>query len=492
MNNIELEVPRDMIGEPISDKSFNEVAVLDTIHEDLKLAWTVSPEYAVVQGTSLLIKDVLQTDNEYGVTVQTRVKMTEKSSLPILKTIKAPICDECPRKEECTFMCENRIDQLLKEEAESNRLHSSPKLINQDKYVGIERSHWTPKEPMPLSGWAETISGKFSPAKPKPAIEVISLERGDFKDMTIYPKGFPVPLVCTESCDKVDICKLRGTGFDDLCKHHNKLGELVHEVHLRYPKTTIKIDPWVKSPSPSRMRDNSKYLGCYDPENVMEAIAEKIRVTPWEYRAYMEDRYTHRRIYVGDDNMVRESELSKSMGEEDNTFAAYSSQQFLDTWDDPEEGSELEYTMDTGMASPEKSQGGYVPSFIYRTMYRDRKILLGFESRRIEKTYVETKREWIHDPSSGNWSYREIPVIRTTSYRDDVPIYKWISLPTLRPIGCYLKPGKVVGSSTVVTRKERKFGHDMREVERQARRHERIFIAQDEIDARKQVVMATC
>jgi hypothetical protein len=177
---------------------------------------------------------------------------------------------------------------------------------------------------------------------------------------------------------------------------------------------------------------------------------------------------------------------------EDKTFAAYSSQQFLDTWDEPADGCELEYTMDTGMASSDKTQVGYVQSFLYRTVYRDRKILLGFESRRVEKTYVETKREWERDTGSGNWSYREIPVIRTASYREDVPVYKWISLPTLRPIGCYLNRGKVLGSSTIVTRKERKFGHDMSEVERQARRYERTLIAQDEIDARKQVVMATC
>jgi len=33
-----------------------------------------------------------------------------------METIKAPICDECPRKPECTFMCEERLDQFVREE----------------------------------------------------------------------------------------------------------------------------------------------------------------------------------------------------------------------------------------------------------------------------------------------------------------------------------------------------------------------------------------
>jgi hypothetical protein len=33
-----------------------------------------------------------------------------------METIKAPICDECPRKPECTFMCEERLEQFDREE----------------------------------------------------------------------------------------------------------------------------------------------------------------------------------------------------------------------------------------------------------------------------------------------------------------------------------------------------------------------------------------
>ncbi len=173
---------------------------------------------------------------------------------------------------------------------------------------------------------------------------------------------------------------------------------------------------------------------------------------------------------------------------EDSTFAAYSSQEFLDTYDDPEDGHELEYTMYTGMVSLDKSQAGALPSFMYRTTYRDRRILLGFETKRVEKTYVDTERRWIYYPPYGRFIFSTRKVVRTTSYMEDFPVYKWIRLPTLRPIGCYLKPMKVIGSATVVTRKEQKFCKEQREVERQNRRHEKALIRQDGIEAQKQVV----
>lgn len=361
-----------------------------------------------------------------------------------METVKAPICDECPRKSECTFMCQVRLDQVVREEElagiedtlsvaqnlttgqeflsvlqnfdlpgvggfslvtqveikEASASSSSPKLINQHLYLEIERSKWTPREPMPLMGEAETISGKFSPARPKPALEVIALDRQIFQDKTIYPRRFPIPVVCAEFCDKHGHCNLRGSGFDDLCKDHHRLGKLVVPVDVKW---------------------SVRFNIAKDKE-----LRDKIRFTR-----------------SGISGIIPEIALAHERTE-DKTFAAYSSQEFLDSSDEPADGHELEYTMDTGMASPEKSQEGFVPSFLYRTVYRDRKILLGFEAKMIEKTYVEMKREWSLDPGSKNWSYRDVPVIRTTSYRDDVPVYKWISLPTLRPIGCYLNHGKVV------------------------------------------------
>ncbi|HWR26656.1 MAG TPA: hypothetical protein VN316_02140 [candidate division Zixibacteria bacterium] len=409
-----------------------------------------------------------------------------------MKTNLAPICDECPRKDECTFMCQNRIEQFCREEeladihdslsvahnvitgeeylsvlqsfdlpdigpislvtqvelVEAPASSFSPKLINQDKYVGIERSHWTPRALMPLKGWAETISGKFSPAKPKPAIEISALERQKFQDKTIYPAGFPVPVVCGEFCNKVKRCNLRGSGFDDLCEYHHKLGKLVKPVDIKW-SVRFNMD-----------RDFKLNAKTTFAKSAISGTIPEIALA-------------HERT-------------------EDSTFEAYSSQQFLDTWDNPEEGHELEYTMDTGMASPEKSHEGFVPSFLYRTIYRDRKVLLGFEAKRVEKTFVENERKWVFYPPAGKFIMTTKKVVRTTSYLDEVPVYKWIQVPTLRAIGCYLNHGKVVGSSTVVTRKDRKFGQDKREVERQTRRHERVLIAQDEIDARKQVASAIC
>jgi len=317
------------------------------------------------------------------------------------------------------------------------------RLINQHLYVGIERSKWTPREPCPGSGWAETISGKFSPAKPKPAVEVITLERQEFKDKTIYPKGFPVSVMCVEFCEKHSQCNLRGSGFDDLCKNHHKLSKLVHPVDLKWSawnsfRTRLPKRQFVKST-----------ISVTIPEIAL----------------------AHERTEV-------------------NTFAAYSAQTFLDTFDDPADGTELEYTMDTGMASPDKSQAGTVPSFMYRTIYRDRRILIGFETRRVQKAYMSSDRVWFLQ--DGRPIYADIETSKVTEYLESVPIYKWIRLPTLRPIGCYLKPMKVIGSTTVVTRKERKVYQDRLELQRQNRHHERVLICQDKIESRKQIVPATC
>jgi hypothetical protein len=279
-------------------------------------------------------------------------------------------------------------------------------------------------------------------------VVLVKMPRFEGKNVTVYPKKFPVPVVCSEFCDKVECCNLRGNGFSDLCKYHSKLGKLVMPVDIKWSvRFNVNKDKELKA----RMQFAKSSISGIIPEIAL----------------------AHERT-------------------EDRTFAAYSSQQFLDTYDDPEDGSELEYTMDTGMVSSDKSQAGFVPSFLYRTIYREKKVMLGFESRKVEKTYVDTERRWVYYPPYGKFVLTSRKVIRTTSYLENVPVYKWIRIPTLRPIGCYLKPGKVVGSTTVVTRKERKSYNDRCEVQRQSRHHQQVLIRQDEIDARKQVVPATC
>jgi hypothetical protein len=297
----------------------------------------------------------------------------------------------------------------------------------------------------------EVIVMNYKGLKNHKAVEepvvLVTMPRFEGKNVTIYPRKFPVPVVCSEFCGKVERCNLHENGFSDLCKHHHKLGKLVMPVDIKWSvRFNIKKNLELKA----RMQFAKSAISGIIPEIAL----------------------AHERT-------------------EDSTFAAYSSQQFLDTYDDLEDGSELEYTMDTGMVSYDKSQAGFVPSFLYRTIYREMKVLLGFESKKVEKTYVDTERRWVYYPPYGKFVLASKKVIRTTSYLENVPVYKWIRIPTLRPIGCYLKPRKVVGSTTVVTRKERRFYSARREVQRQARHHQQVLIRQDEIDARKQVVPAS-
>lgn len=278
--------------------------------------------------------------------------------------------------------------------------------------------------------------------------ELISLPRQEFPTRTIFPRKFPEPIVCSEFCGKVERCNLTEKGFSDLCKYHHKLGKLVMPVDIKWSvRFNLKKDQEMKA----RMQFAKSSISGTIPEIAL----------------------SHERT-------------------EKSTFGTYSSQDFLDAHDDPEDGHELEYTMDTGMVSRYRSQAGTVPSFIYKTIYRDRRILLGFESKTVEKAYVGTERRWIYYPSYGKFILSTRKVILTTSYREDIPVYKWIRLPTLRPIGCKLKPMKVVGSTTVVTRKEQQFYRDRREAEHLKSHHEKVLIRQDEIEAQKQVVLATC
>lgn len=274
-------------------------------------------------------------------------------------------------------------------------------------------------------------------------VTLVKMPRFEGKHVTIFPKKFPIPVVCSEFCGRVRMCHLRENGFSDLCRYRHKLGKLVMPGYGKWPN---RFDLRQSKELKARMQFVRSTVSGTVPE-----IA-----------------FSHERI-------------------EDRTFAAYSAQGFLDTWDDPQDGCELEYTMDTGMVSPDKSQAGAVPSFMYRTTYRDRRILLGFETRSVERTYVDTERRWIYYPPIGRFILTTKKVIRTTSYREDFPVFKWIRIPTLRPIGCYLKPMKVIGSTTVMTHKEQRIYKDRREVERQKRAQYRSLIRVDEMAASAKV-----
>jgi len=270
-------------------------------------------------------------------------------------------------------------------------------------------------------------------------VTLVKMPRFEGKHATIFPKKFPVPIVCSEFCDKVRMCHLRENGFSDLCRYRHKLSKLV-------------------------MPGYGKWSNRFDLRREKELKARMQFVRSTVSGIVPEIAFSHERT-------------------EDRTFAAYSAQGFLDAWDDPEDGRELEYTMDTGMVSPDKSQAGAVPSFMYRTTYRDKRVLLGFEKRSVEKSYVDTERKWIYYPPIGRFILSTKKVIRTATYREDSPVFKWIRIPTLRPIGCYLKPVKVIGSTTVMTRREQRFYKDRREVERQKRAQYRSLIIVDELAA---------
>ncbi len=280
-------------------------------------------------------------------------------------------------------------------------------------------------------------------------VTLVKMDRFEGKVKTIFPEKFPVPIMCQEFCNTVHSCRLLHTGYDDLCPSHEKLGKLVNQLAARRPS---KFDMKLASEQKQRMQYARSSISGIVPEVAL----------------------AHERT-------------------EDNRFEAYSATNFLDAWDSPEQNHEIEYSMDTGMASSEKSQAAAVPSYLYRTFNKDHRMLLGFQTVKVERAYVDEDRKWVYYPPYGKFVLSTRKVIRTTRYLESAPVYKWVTLPTMRPIGCYLKPMKVIGSMTVVTRKERAFSADKRFLESQKRHNIDVLIAQDAIDSRKQVaVMATC
>ncbi|MDD5614935.1 MAG: hypothetical protein PHH85_01900 [Candidatus Methanoperedens sp.] len=245
-------------------------------------------------------------------------------------------------------------------------------------------------------------------------------------------------------------CKL-APGMEDLCKFKPVR---VTDRALTAPKPPVSMkgalpDFWIHRTEKglTKFRDSSRYLGYYDPDSVMDAIDEGIRVAPWEYRAYMEDPFTPRRIYMGDDARIKESELDNYkdggyMPDDDGTPA-------LVTPFDAGMGGDEE-----DMPSPENANmwhdGGFVPAFIFRSTHRDRKILVVPDGK-------------------------------------DKPFYRWETVPTLKPVGCkvelkdgYVVPlGKHVRMSTIKTRADHKRSKDRAELGRQKRAYYGYLIKRD-------------
>lgn len=279
-------------------------------------------------------------------------------------------------------------------------------------------------------------------------ITLVKMPRFQGTQKTIYSKDFPQPLVCREFCENNRACHLRQNGFTDLCQHHCKMGILVRPVD---PIWKARFDKAKQEELKAKMKFANSSIRGIVPEIAL----------------------AHERT-------------------EDSTFGAYSSIDFLDAFDDPGE-DELGYSMDTGMPITEKSQGGEFHTLMYRTTYKDVRMFVGFDTHRVEKAYVEVQPEWVFHIPYGKFILTHKQAVRITSYMEHTPIYRWVRIPTLHPVGCYLKAPKVVKSVTIVTRKERAFYSDRREVERQEHHRLGVLIAQDGIDAQKQVaVTAAC
>jgi hypothetical protein len=149
---------------------------------------------------------------------------------------------------------------------------------------------------------------------------LIPLERQEFPTKTVFPKKFSLPIVCSEFCDKINRCNLRENGFSDLCKHSHLLGTLVKASPVKFRRhAREKRAPviWVKSSL------RSVWLDDYE--------------SSWKT-----DRFGNYSHYTNP-KLVPDTALAHKRTE-DSRFAAYSSQEFMDTYDDPEDGHELEYT----------------------------------------------------------------------------------------------------------------------------------------------------
>lgn len=266
------------------------------------------------------------------------------------------------------------------------------------------------------------------------------------------------PYCYLEHVKSCQVCKL--VAMEDLCKFRPVK---VNDRALTGQKPPARMkgyspDFWVKNASRGMLltRDRSKYLGFYNPESVQDAIAEGIRVSAWEYRAYKEDPDTPRRIYVGDDAMVRESELDHY---KDGGYA------------EDEDGSpELVTPYDAGldpdddMPDPENADmhhsGGVLPD-LFRTFYSEYRVI------RFEEFEINNL--------PGSWMGFKV----TMHYRHSPgrPYYQLMTVPTLRATGCsvrldngYVVPaGKTVRISTIKTKADRKRAR--------ARAEERRFLA---------------
>lgn len=310
-------------------------------------------------------------------------------------------------------------------------------------------------------------------------------------------------------------CKL-DTGMVDLCKlsQHVKIGSwngwsvyqdgrnvvsrfdpdaAAEADTLRQPKPkTCKgaiTDFWTRRPinKLSMFRDNSRYLGYFNPESVQEALDEGIRVAPWEYRAYMEDPDTPRRIYVGDDNSIKESELDHfkdgGYAEDDDGQQALITPYDAGLEPDPE----LDEQLQQQFGAPDMwKQQGVACHVVYQHSTHTNYVIAGSYTRQVRKVVYQPERTWFIQ--NGRPMYADIETRSEIEFHEDNTVMKKQYLPTLHPI-VVGQEKCVVASSTVRTRKDRRFLKVQKYENQVVEHHQQLLIHRDEVESVKQVAI---
>lgn len=341
--------------------------------------------------------------------------------------------------------------------------------------------------------------------------------------------GTQVPI-----CEK---CRLE-PGSEDLCrwKKNPIVNPITPDMSRRSPPKVCKgylKDFWTKRPS-SRLaifRDNSKYLGFFDPESVEDRMIDfamlygkdakwnmikGIPVFKWEFRAFKEDPDTPRRVYVGDDMMIRESELDHY---KDGGYMPDDDREPVLTTP-YDQGLDEDKELNKSMQEPQMwRQQGMNHHKLYQHTTHVNYVVEGSYSRRVRKIVYQPERVSlpIMDENRAfrlfslirdNPEFQEFPEIikefglprlagiamaeienrNVIEYPESTVVMRKQYLPTLHPI-MVGNEAEVIGSSTPMTRKDNRFLEVRRYEKDVVERHRECLIKIDEIAEKKRVAI---
>jgi hypothetical protein len=293
------------------------------------------------------------------------------------------------------------------------------------------------------------------------------------------------PYCKIDNCKSCKICKL-DPGMTDLCRFKPVTISDPELLRNHPPKIMGGTNPDFWTPSPNRrislQRDNSRFLGYYDPASVMDALDEGVRITSWEYRAYMENPNTPRRIYVGDDSLIKESELDhyKDGGYSEDTdgMATLITPYDRGIDEDPELNKEFEEQE----SKNSWKQQGVDHHKVYQHTIAVNRVIVGDYSTRIKKVVYQPERIWFLTPS-GKPTYADIETRSEIEYREDTIVEQRQELPTLHPVMIGFE-SDVIGVSTTMTKKDKAFLAYRRYDQQVIERHRKILIHCDEVKSR--------